>query len=109
MSSKIQGSLKIMSLPDVLQWISLAQKSGSLVFERHKEDVVCGIPLVPVPGRNEGGPIEWVCALRGPPPRVEHGQTRSLHCAGRRYSFLQTPFVQFPHPLPRHGVASTSA
>ncbi|NOY53037.1 MAG: DUF4388 domain-containing protein [Deltaproteobacteria bacterium] len=30
---KIQGNLKIMSLPDVLQWISLARKNGSLIFE----------------------------------------------------------------------------
>lgn len=40
MSNKIQGNLKIMSLPDVLQWISLAQKTGSLIFEHGKEKKV---------------------------------------------------------------------
>ncbi len=40
MSNKIQGNLKIMSLPDVLQWISLAQKTGSLIFDKNKEKKV---------------------------------------------------------------------
>jgi tetratricopeptide (TPR) repeat protein len=36
MAASIQGSLKVMPLPDVLQWISLARKSGALIFKRDK-------------------------------------------------------------------------
>ncbi|PIV83090.1 MAG: hypothetical protein COW52_10140 [Nitrospirae bacterium CG17_big_fil_post_rev_8_21_14_2_50_50_9] len=60
MSNKIQGSLKIMSLPDVLQWIGLAQKTGSLIFEKDKEKKVLFFRKGAVIGANSNNPKDKV-------------------------------------------------
>ncbi len=60
MSGKIQGNLKIMSLPDVLQWISLAQKSGSLIFQRGEEKKVVFFRDGVIMGANSNNPKDKI-------------------------------------------------
>ncbi len=60
MSNKIQGNLKIMSLPDVLQWINLAQKTGSLIFDRAKEKKVLFFRKGTVIGANSNSPKDKI-------------------------------------------------
>lgn len=40
MPGKVQGDLKVMSLPDLLRWIDRARKTGSLIFTRGREKKV---------------------------------------------------------------------
>lgn len=60
MFDKIQGNLRVMSLPDVLQWISLAQKSGSVIFHRDKEKKVLFFRQGAVIGANSNSPQDKV-------------------------------------------------
>ncbi len=59
-SGKIQGNLKIMSLPDVLQWIGLAQKTGSLIFEQGPEKKVIFFRQGVIIGANSNHPKDKI-------------------------------------------------
>ena len=60
MPSSIQGSLKIMSLPDVIQWISLARKSGALIFEKPRLKKVIFFRKGDVIGANSNDPKDKI-------------------------------------------------
>ncbi len=63
MSSNIQGNLEVMSLPDVLQWIGLAQKTGSLVFEKGRDKKVIFFDKGVIIGANSNSPKDKIGEL----------------------------------------------
>ncbi len=63
MSSNIRGNLEVMSLPDVLQWIGLAQKTGSLTFERGRDKKVIFFSKGVIIGANSNNPKDKIGEL----------------------------------------------
>ncbi|MDX1764772.1 MAG: DUF4388 domain-containing protein [bacterium] len=60
MATSIQGNLQIMSLPDVIQWISLARKSGALIFEKPRLKKVIFFRKGDVIGANSNDPKDKI-------------------------------------------------
>ncbi len=63
MPSNIQGNLEVMSLPDVLQWIGLAQKTGSLIFEQGRDKKVIFFDKGVIIGANSNSPKDKIGEL----------------------------------------------